>query len=75
MKEEQTIQWPKGQTTIYNTLHRKLKIEQDDCSTCDTSYDFYLMSWNVVDYPHSKRIYYNITYSRIYLDNFQCALK
>jgi len=31
--EEQTIQWPrekreKGQTMIYKTLHRKLKIEQ-----------------------------------------------
>ena len=29
MKEEQTIQYP-GQTTIYKTLHRKLKIEQHE---------------------------------------------
>jgi hypothetical protein len=33
IEEEQTAQWPqekrtKGQTTIYKTLHRKLKIEQ-----------------------------------------------
>jgi hypothetical protein len=31
-KEGQTIQWPteKGQTTLYKTLHRKLKIEQHE---------------------------------------------
>ena len=30
--EGQVIQWPKekGQTTIYKTLHRKLKIEQQE---------------------------------------------
>jgi len=32
MEEGRTIQWPKdkGQTTIYKTLHRKLKIEQHE---------------------------------------------
>ena len=32
MEEGQTAQWPKekGQTTIYKTLHRKLKIEQHE---------------------------------------------
>ena len=32
MDEGQTTQWPKekGHTTIYKTLHRKLKIDQDD---------------------------------------------
>jgi len=28
IKEGQTIQWPKGQTLIYKTGHRKQKIEQ-----------------------------------------------
>jgi len=32
----------KGQKTIYKTLHRKQKIEKDDCSTCDTSHGFCL---------------------------------
>ena len=27
-KEGKTTQWPKGQTMIYKTLHKKLKIEQ-----------------------------------------------
>jgi hypothetical protein len=27
IEEGQKIQWPKGKTTIYKTLHRKLKIE------------------------------------------------
>jgi len=32
MEEGQTTQWPKGkgQTMIYKTLHRKLKIEQHE---------------------------------------------
>ena len=32
MEEEQTMQWPKekGQTMIYKTLQRKLKIEQHE---------------------------------------------
>jgi hypothetical protein len=30
IKEGQTTQWSKGQTIIYKTLHRKLKIEQHE---------------------------------------------